>query len=334
MRKLMAWGIVVVATASCGSPVGSSQVAQQAPTPQIESVPATPAIAARPLTLREKVNLGFQKHDAGEYDTAAGIFLDAATQAPAARSLAARSMMEAGRLADAYQQAVQAVREADCFPVTHFMLGLVAERNGHHDEAVEEYLRTLDRAPNDAGAHNNLGGLYYHREDFTRGRFETEEALRLATDNLGKSIALSNLAEFDEIDGKLVQAEERLDSALSISPDDAPAYFGLAELYDVTGRPDAAIKMAQTGLDIDRLGVTRRSESFVWPELQLHHDALLAEARFDRAAANEKWSAILSIEQKGDLKFAPLKGVAESHLKALSTPTDAPAAQVVPIATR
>jgi Tfp pilus assembly protein PilF len=270
--------------------------------------------------------LAFQKHDAGDYAGAASIFLQAATQFPAARSFAARSIMEEGQLQEAYDQATQAVSQAGSIPVTHFMLGLVAERAGRPDEAAQEYQRVLDLDPQAAAAYNNLGGLAYLKEDFYTARVQTERALNYFHDAHSKSISLANLAELDELDNHLDTAEERLNQALDAAPEDAPAYYSLAALYDVTSRMPAALMMEKNALGIDVHGAVWRSTSFVWPELELHAQALAEEAAGQTQAATEHWTALNQIDTAGALHWSALKGVAAAHLARLS----APAAEMAP----
>lgn len=331
MRRKLVSGVLALALAGCAQagtddPGASSQTLVPAQAVEVAVAPpdATPADA------RGQFFLGLRKHDAGLYPQATELFLAAARTFPVARALAARSLMEEGRLAEAYRQAVQATREAPLDPTTHFMLGLVASRDERADEAREAYLRCLDLDPTNAGAHNNLGGLYYHREDFYRARVETDDALRLAEGDLSRSIAEANLGELDALAGHLQDAEAHDDRALELAPEAAHGYFALAVLYDVTGREAASRKMASIGVNLDPTGAGRRAISFVWPELELHHDALMAEARGDDALARRLWTSLLAHDQGTNgpaLRWSPLQGRAASHLEALATPAWAVAAE-------
>lgn len=319
MRKSWARGLVALVLAGCGgatSDFGAMSEALTAPE-AIASSPqerlAAPVITLAPL---DRWKLALDRHDDGEFATAAKMFDALISTYPIARSLAARSLMEEGRLEDAYREAVLATREFE-HPISYFVLGLVAFRDGRLDEAKEAYLHALDLEPNHVASLNNLGGIYYHFENFSEARYQTEKALEFAQDSLDQSIAESNLAELDALRGDLRSAEERLDRALELTPDEAHPYFGLAVIYDLTGREDAAIKMAESGLELDYLGRTRRAISFVWPELELHHDAILAEGRGDSDKARELWEELRTIELKRGVKLASLKGRAAAHLQKL-----------------
>jgi len=282
------------------------------------------------VDLRPEIATGLRQHDAGQYQEAVATFLRVAQQIPAVRSLAARSLLEEGDVSAAYQQAGIAVREANGMPVTHFMLALVAQRAGHLDESLAEYQRTLQLDPSNSATHNNLGGLYYEREDFVNARAETEIALRLAGDPRGTAIAMANLAELDALAGHFDTAEEKLNQTLEATPEDSIPYFGLAALYDVMGRDDAAASMEKNALALDPLGVTRRSTSWVWPELQLHSEGLEAEAQGNQAVALEKWTALKQIEDGAGLRWTPLKGRAAAHLAKLgAVAAAAPTADLV-----
>jgi Tfp pilus assembly protein PilF len=261
--------------------------------------------------------LALQKHELGQYSEAATLFLRAAAHAPALRALAARSIMEDGDLTAAHRQAVLAVQEAGQAPVTHFMLGLIAERMGELDESMREYSTVLSMNPNDPATHNNLGGVYYMREDFDTARAETETALRLGTNADGIAIALTNLAEFDWLQGDFESAEKKLDQALETAPEEAPSYFALATLYDVLHRDDAAMAMEKNAIALDAHHTTWRATSWVWPELQQHSEALAAEARGDVKEAVTHWTALRDIEKGGALHWSALEGRAATHLKTL-----------------
>jgi Tfp pilus assembly protein PilF len=267
------------------------------------------------------LELAFQKHENGEYAEAAALFLQMTPQIPAVRALAARSLMENQQLDEAYQEATRAVNEAGNVAATHFILGLIADRTNRLDVATQEYQQVLTMVPGDAASHNNLGGVYYMREEFEHARAETEVALGAAKDEYGVTIALGNLAEMDGLSGQLKAAEEKLDQALAAAPDQAWAYFGLASLYDVTGRTSAALTMEQHALSLDPHRAAWRATAFVWPELQVHAEALAAEASRDIARATDRWTALQQIESSGALRWAPLKGIAASHLVSLATKT-------------
>jgi len=313
VSALLALSLTPFLIAGCGSvaedAAGAAQAAALAP---VEAQTAAPA------TFHDRVRQALDAHDAGRYLEAADGLRSLAPRSPIVRALLARSLVESGRLAEAYEQAVTATREAPQEPSTWFFLAMAAERNGRADEAREALLTCLDLDPASAAAWNNLGSLDYQRADFDLARQRTENALALSTDDLGRSIAEANLGELDALTGRTADAEAHLDRALEFSPEAAHAYFALGALYDVTGRPEASRRMMELGVSLDLLGATRRALSFVWPELQLHHDALVAEARGDQALARRYWTALQSIETGSGLRYGPLAGRANAHLAELA----------------
>lgn len=319
MRRQLVSALAALALSACGS----QPLAPAASAVSEAGLVAAARVAEAPrpdahAPVAERVKFALDRHDQGRYDEAAADLLSLSDAAPLARALAARSLLEADRLQEAYEAAVRVVREVPNAPLAHFALGWVAAREGRHDEAREAYLRVLDLVPNDAAAWNNLGSLDYMREDFYNARWRTEQALKFSDDDLGRAIAEANLGELDLLQGREADAEAHYDRALELSPETPHAYYELAAFYDLVGRHDAALTMADLGASLDPLGASRRSMSFVWPELELHHDAIVAEARGDVAGARKLWTSLLGIEQsKTGLHLSGLKGRAAEHLASL-----------------
>jgi tetratricopeptide (TPR) repeat protein len=316
MRKLLVGsvGVFVLSSISAGTRAD----------PSLAAVPAVKVVAVEKPTPDSSPNgliqQGFAKHDSGDYAGAVALFKEAAATIPVARSFEARSLMELGQLDEAYSEATAAVQNSGCSPVTHFVLALVDERKGDIRDAMEQYQQVLEVAPNMPAAHNNLGGLYYRQEDFLRARAETEIALAAETNPHGRAIALANLAEFDELQGHLTDAEEKLNQALDMAPNDAPPYYSLAVLYDVMGRTDAARTMMKYALEIDVHGAVWRSTSYVWPELQIHVQALAADAQGDKAGATEAWSQLQTIDQAGKMHWTELHAAVQAHTAVAKVP--------------
>ncbi len=311
MRSPWLLGLAPLFIAACGGELAPDF---DATADGLEAAIAAPA-AAVPVSIDSAV----AAHDRGSYREAASAFLALTPRFPLARALAARSLMEEGRLVAAYAQAVTVTRELPEEPLGHFVLGLVAQRHGRSAEAKEAFLRVIDLDPGNAAAHNNLGTVLYVEHDFLRAGYATEDALSLAQDDEGRSIAEANLGELAALSGRMDAAEAHNDRALELAPETAHPYFALADLYDVTGRPEASRRMAALGVALDPLGASRRLMAFAWPEQELHHDALIAEARGDMKAARRLWTQLAALEasQPGGLKWSPLNGRAAAHLAAL-----------------
>ncbi|HXG57564.1 MAG TPA: tetratricopeptide repeat protein [Thermoanaerobaculia bacterium] len=106
-------------------------------------------------------------------------------------------------------------------------------------DAKAAYERLLERHPDHAGAHVNLGrilheeGLPAEAEQHYRRALEADPGHDIAAFNLG--VALEDLGRTDEA----IAAYER---AIELDPDNADAHYNLAGIYEARGEKAAALR--------------------------------------------------------------------------------------------
>ena len=111
---------------------------------------------------------------AGQLDEASRA-LDAATadEQASADFLAARGALlveQSGPTEEAFAVLNQAVAADSGQPLALFYLGILHDRVGNDDEAIESYQRSLQRYPATVGGLMNLGLLYEDRDDFAKAQ--------------------------------------------------------------------------------------------------------------------------------------------------------------------
>ncbi len=153
------------------------------------------------------------------------------------------------------------------FSAAHFNLGILAQQQGHPDDAVREYELALQYAsdPNQAAkAHNNLGFLWLNRGNLKPAVDQFSAALQLYPDKqnslFGRGIAEYRL-------GNLDAAVADFSRAAAIAPM-PPADFWLGRALEDKGQVEAAIQAYQAALRMDP-GMTEARDRL--NALQAHH---------------------------------------------------------------
>ncbi len=121
-----------------------------------------------------------------------------------------------------------------------FYQGLAFIDQEEWDKAISAFQRALEKDPELASAHNNLGILFKQKGQGEQALSHYRKAVDLAPasaeiyNNLG--ILLREMGRFHE-------AEKAYLNALRVKEDFAPTYFNLGILYDLyLNRPEAAIR--------------------------------------------------------------------------------------------
>jgi tetratricopeptide (TPR) repeat protein len=104
-------------------------------------------------------------------------------------------------------------------------------------EAVENYRRVIDLAPNWVEAHINLGVALYQMGCRDEAKAAFESAVRL---DPGNGISRYNLGCVLEEQGQIEQAIEHLSRAASLMPSHPDVHFNLALAYDKRGERELA----------------------------------------------------------------------------------------------
>ena len=120
---------------------------------------------------------------------------------------------EAGRLGEAEQACRQALQADPRHVASLLLLGLIADRAGHPQAALELFDYTLALSPDFAQAHCSRG------------------------------MTLSGL-------GRLAEAEQALRRSLALKPNQAEAWFGLGNVQAAQNQPDAAIEAFRQALKL------------------------------------------------------------------------------------
>ena len=133
-----------------------------------------------------------------------------------------------------------------------YNLGIVLERLGQKDEAIEQYQRYLAIKPNDADVWTQIGVLY----DETGRKKEAREAYGKALEiNPKFGRALHNLGVLLKEDGDLKAAEQYLVKFVKLEEEDGrqngQAYYSLGILYLQELRVKDAKMILQKAIDTD-----------------------------------------------------------------------------------
>jgi len=120
--------------------------------------------------------------------------------------------------------------------------------------------------------------------------------------------ALVNLGELYAAEGYVSAAQAYLDTARSLDPSRAEAWYALALLADSRGDLERARASLGEALSRDPTGGVRASFVYVYPEERVHLDALVAEVAGDGVRAAERWRELSAG------RFAALAAAAERHL--------------------
>lgn len=229
-----------------------------------------------------------------------------------ARSALAITYYEIGDLDTAERLAREILSDRpDALPA-HFVLGLVLNKRDDIAGAMREYQTVLAGCPDCAGALNNIGVLHYRMKELDSARRYFYAAYNASGfDRRSAAICWGNLADLDTLAGRFEDAEKKYLESLDMSPRWAGAWYGLAQVYHLTGREAEERQAMINGLLLDERGFTRYNAEYIEPEWEWQFNALLAEAQGDIAKARSLWRSVAS----GKVKM--LRGPARIHLKLL-----------------
>lgn len=182
-----------------------------------------------------------------------------------------------------------------------YWLGRLDYDANHYDDAILQFHKAIQLAPEMAPAYDNLGLCYYR-----------QNRNRLAVVNFQKAIDLNlksghpdawpylNLAITERALDQRSEAEGHLREALRLDPNLAPAHFQLGNLLEDSGRTKEAISQFQTA--------TRLDPSYAEPHYAL---ARIYRKLGDVAASKREVKAYLRIQS--DSKRQAAASPALSH---------------------
>ena len=129
--------------------------------------------------------------------------------------------------------------------MAHDNLGLAYASRNQLDKAIAEHQTALRLQPNNIEAYNNLGLAYAAQGQLDKAIAEFQAALRLKPDY---AVAYTNLGHAYASQGQLDWAIEEYQVALRLNPDFAEAHNNLGIAYASQGRLDKAIVEFQAAL--------------------------------------------------------------------------------------
>ncbi len=134
----------------------------------------------------------------------------------------------------------------------HYNLGVAYYKSGKHKKAIESYKQAIKINPDDAHVHANLGATYYELGMYKEMIESCKRAIRINPDNADVHASLGYT--YYET-GKYKEAFESYKQAIRINPDDAEAHFFLGVAYDESGKYEEAIESYKQAIRIDPDGV-------------------------------------------------------------------------------
>ena len=130
----------------------------------------------------------------------------------------------------------------------YLLMGSIAERNGKHDEAIEEYRRALSLDSKFSSAYNGWGIVLFDKKEYENAVAKFKEAVKLSP----KSIpAWHNWGRALVNGGHPEQAMDKFNRVLKLDSDSPSAYEGLGAALNNMGKPAQAIHNFQRALEID-----------------------------------------------------------------------------------
>ncbi len=128
------------------------------------------------------------------------------------------------------------------------LCGIILERRGRTDRAIECYQRVAELNPNLVDARMNLGTLRLKNGDAARARSEWEHVYRL---NPSNARALLNLGALELRDGRHESARRFFEKALERSPDSASLWNNMGVLRIGLGQTREAVEAFEKAVELD-----------------------------------------------------------------------------------
>lgn len=114
-----------------------------------------------------------------------------------------------------------------------FEKGIQDMQQNKSSDALGEFQKVTQLAPNAPAGHLWLGKAYLLEKKFPEAETELKNVLELSPKNLAALVLLGRLCSFDP--KRLDQAEDYLKQALKLSPDSIEAHFDLGRVYALKG---------------------------------------------------------------------------------------------------
>lgn len=153
----------------------------------------------------------------------------------------AESLARQGRYRDAILEYKLALERKPDLAGLHYQIGLLfwanEENPAGQNAALEEFERELKINPYDGWSEYRLAQIYRKRRDTEKAAAHLWEAVELDPALVPARIALARNLESR---GNLADAEKQLQVAVKLEPDNSSAHFRLAQIYKQRGNPAGA----------------------------------------------------------------------------------------------
>ena len=134
-------------------------------------------------------------------------------------------------------------------------MGLLHFYAGRFEAAVDHQTKALEYAPNDYRVWGRLGEANYYVPNKAAAQTAFERAVELASKNLDvndrswRTLALQ--ATYLAYLGRIDEATESAQSAITLSNDSAEAYYSMAQVQVLAGQEDLARAAIDKAIEID-----------------------------------------------------------------------------------
>jgi tetratricopeptide (TPR) repeat protein len=166
----------------------------------------------------------------------------------AAHNNLGNALSQKGLVDEAMAEYQKASEIAPNFDLAHNNLGMVLSQKGRVDEAIVQYQKALEINPNYAETHNNLGKALLQKGRLDEAITQFQKALE---SNPYFAVAYSNLGNTLLQTGRVDEAMAQLQMALKINPDSAAARNNLGNALLQKGRVDEAMAQYQKASEIN-----------------------------------------------------------------------------------
>jgi tetratricopeptide (TPR) repeat protein len=207
-------------------------------------------MAAQAMNLQQIIQRALELHRAGRLAEAEELYLEALRQAPRhpsalhLRGILASQSARPDVAVDLIQQAIAVNPKVADY---HRDLGAVLTVLGRPGDAIEAFRRAIALNPRDAKSHSGLADVLQRTDQFGEAIAENRRALALEPtspalhSNLGVALAAA---------GQLDEAIASFEKAIQLRQDFAGAYVNLGSALREKDQPDAAIAATQQALRI------------------------------------------------------------------------------------
>jgi len=128
-------------------------------------------------------------------------------------------------------------------------LGIIRDGTGHHDEAIQAFLKALDLEPINANAYGELGKAYEAVSRFKDAESTFQKATQLRP---GDWTRFYDLGMFYYRQGRNKQAIPLLQQVTQLTPDNSSGYTGLGAAYWMDGQLEDAATIFKKSVDLRR----------------------------------------------------------------------------------